>query len=430
MMADMSAPPILGARARRPLVLHITGDYPDGVRPPTTEAVKRLIDRQPALDHVVFSLMRHADPRREYLIVCPDPAPNQKLFAYGHFGLPLGVGLHRSFSAVARRIDAALSSHGLWPDLVHSHRLTFDGIAGDLLARQYRIPHIVSVRGEVESKVLAAKPHYRPLIRRIASEAARVLYVSAWFRPRLERLAPTVAGTGRLFPNIVANVRDRIVPAPAGNRFITAARLDAWRMKGIDRLIRAMAEAGDRLGDMKLDVYGTGRPKSVAAVERLIRAQGLADRVILKGTVSNADFLARLPSYRALALPSRNETFGMVYTEALFAGVPILYGRNSGIDGFLDGLHLGVAVEPTSVRSISDGLVDLAVRCDILRETIAEAAPELHRRFAPEPHLLRYEADVRELTASRVAAPPGAPRLPDASGSALIEGKDGASDGT
>lgn len=404
MMSDISAPNTFGGSQRRPLVLHITGDYPDPVREPTTEAVKRLIDRQPAFDHVIFSLMRHADPRRTYLVACPDPAPNQRLFALGHFGLPLGVGLHRAFSSVAAQIDLALERAGLAPDIVHSHRLTFDGIAGDIIARRRGIPHIVSVRGEVESKVLTAKPDYRPLIRRIASEAARVLYISAWFRPRLERLAPRVAETGRLFPNIVANVRPVIEPEPAGTRIVTAARLDAWRMKGIDRLIRAMARAGSRLGDAGLDIYGTGRPESRAALERLIRRHGLAHRVTLAGTIPNAEFLARLPSYAALALPSRNETFGMVYTEALFAGVPILHGRDSGIDGFLDGLDVGVAVRPGHIGEIADGLVRLVEDSESFRRQIAAAAPELHHRFAPGPHLMAYERDVIALTGARRAA--------------------------
>ena len=46
--------------------------------------------------------------------------------------------------------------------------------------------------------------------------------------------------------------------------------------------------------------------------------------------------LETLNGYTALVLPTLRETFGMVYIEALFAGVPILYSQDRGVDGFFD----------------------------------------------------------------------------------------------
>lgn len=379
------------------MLLHITGDYPDPEREATTEAVKRLIDRLTSFDHVIFSLSRFADPRRTYMIECPPPAGNQRLFAFGHFGLPLGIGLRSAFTSVARHIEAVLDECGIEPDLIHSHRLTFDGIAGNIISRRRRLPHIVSVRGEVESKVVRAKPNYRVLVQRIASEADVVLYVSAWFRPTLERIAPLAIETGRTFPNIIANVSPAIAPRPAVDRFVTAARLDAWRVKGIDQLIRALARARPRLGTTGLDIYGTGSARSIEFLQRMVDRHGLGDLIEFKGRVTNAEFLERLPHYLGMVLPSSNETFGMVYTEALFAGVPILYGRGSGIDGFLDGLDVGVAVDPSDVGDITAGLVSLAQNRERLRDAIAAAGADLASRFDPDRHIAAYEADVRRL---------------------------------
>jgi glycosyltransferase involved in cell wall biosynthesis len=386
---------------RRPVMLHITGDYPDPVREPTTEAVRRLIDSLPAFDHVTFSLKRFADPRKVYMIECARPAPNQRLFAFGHFGLPFGAGLRAMFKGVAAHIDHTLQQHDLHPDIIHSHRLTFDGIAGHVLSRRRRLPHIVSVRGEVESKVIRAKPTYRPLVRRIANEADLVLYVSAWFRPALEQLAPRSAAKGRLFPNIVANVGCTIGALPMVDRFVTAARLDAYRQKGIDRLIRGIARARPVMGDIGLDIYGTGSAANVAQLQRLIDGHGLGRVVELKGRVPNDVFLGRLPSYIGLALPSRNETFGMVYTEALFAGIPILYARESGIDGFVDGIDAGTAVRPDNIADITAALIHLARYRDDYRAEIRASQAELERRFAPHAHLAQYADDVVRLVASR-----------------------------
>lgn len=380
---------------RRPVVLHITGDYPDGVREPTTEAIKRLIDGAPGCDHVIFSLKRLADPRRTYLTECDAPA-GQRLFAYGHFGLPLGIGLFASFSRVAARIAKVLAEEGISPDIVHSHRLTFDGLAGWLLSRRLDIPHFVSVRGEVESKVFRFKPAYRPLIRRIVRDAAKVYYVSAWFAPHLERAVGDLSGKARALPNIIHNARAHIWPRSPRPAFIIGAQLDVYRRKGVDRLIEAFARAGRRLEGITLDIYGTGSERSLAAVKALIARHGLQKRVRLMGKVGHDEFLAALPDYLALAMPARNETFGMVYTEALFSGVPILYGRETGIDGHLDGLDVGVGVDPDDLGQISDALVALVSENTEYRARIAASAGEMYARFDPAGVLALYRADIAE----------------------------------
>ena len=390
------------ATERRPLLLHITADYPDPVRPDrpqATLAIKRLIDGLTEFDHVIFSLKRFADPRKTYMVECPPPAANQRLFAFGHFGLPWGIGLRAAFTGAARHIESILEAERLAPDLIHSHKLAYDGIAGNLISRRRKLPHIVSVRGEADSKVIRVKPNYHPLLARIASEADVVLYVSAWIRPTIERIAPLAIETGRPFPNIVANVRARITPQPPIARFVVACRLDTWRQKGLDRLIRAMARVRSELGPVGLDIYGAGSPEATAYLKQLVARHGLSNLVEFKGRVPNEEFLARLPRYLALVLPARNETFGMVYTEALFAGVPILYGRNNGIDGFLDGLMVGVGVSPNSIAEIAAALVALSANRDAFRAGVAAAGPELDRRFNPAQHLATYQADVLRLVA-------------------------------
>lgn len=381
--------------SRRPLVLHITGDYPDPSRFPTTLAVKRLIDSLVDCDHVVFSLTRTPRPTERAVAEHP-AAANQRLVSYHHIGLPFGVGLFASFWAVARRIEAFLAANGLEPDAVHSHRLTFDGIAGWLIAQRRCIPHAISVRGEVESKVLRFKPTYRPLIRRILNDAHRIYYVSAWFRPELERLGGDLSPKSALLPNIVANTCRSITPARPRPVIIAAAALDILEKKGLDRLVAAFARAAPRLGDVRLEIVGTGRPDSIERMRDIVQKSGVADRITLRGAVPNAQFLSELPQALALALPSRNETFGMVYTEALFAGVPILYSRLTGIDGHLDGLDVGVGVSSEDIAEIADGLVRLVRDNAHYRAAIATAAPELYRRFNQETQVAAYMRDLAD----------------------------------
>ena len=152
---------------------------------------------------------------------------------------------------------------------------------------------------------------------------------------------------------------------------------------------RLMAAGCDEVG--LSDTTGYADPR---AVKEMIRQQGLDDAVRLLGRLDNAAVTEALPRYLGLALPSFNETFGMVYLEALFAGIPILYGRGTGIDGYLEGLDVGAAAEPGNVPEIAAALEDILDRNADLRRTIAAAAGEMHDRFDRNAILARYNADI------------------------------------
>lgn len=402
--ADRGDPAAGGVSRRgmpaRPLVLHITADYPDPVREPTTRAVKALITGLAGLDHVVVSLKREHDPRRFYTVDC-GMRDGHRLFAHGYPGLPFGVGLFASLFRVARVTRRLMREAGLRPDAVFAHRLSFDGIAGWLLARHYRVPLMVSIRGEVETKIFRYKPTYRPLLARIARDAARIYAVSAWFTPALARMTGIEAGKARPLPNVVANTSARIEPRPATRGLVTILNLSIWRKKGLDRLLAALARLTPTHPRLTLDIIGTGSAAAEAAITALIARHGLSGRARLVGGLDNATLLARLPDYLAMALPSHNETFGMVYTEALFAGVPILHGRGTGIDGHLDGLAVGVAVATGSIDDIARGLRALVDDNDAYRAAIAAAAGELAGRFDPRRLHAMVEADIRAAIAAR-----------------------------
>jgi exopolysaccharide biosynthesis WecB/TagA/CpsF family protein len=402
---DTAFRPVIGhdesasvSKTVRPLLLHISSDYTDGLgekgeagrvvasrqRRPTL-AINNLVEGAEDFDHVVFSLRRTSSPLALYLKDIGAPQqPNVRVFVYAHYGLPLGVGLFHSFWLVARTVRRMLREHGLRPDAVHAHRLTFDGIAGWLLSRWLDIPLFISIRGEVESKVFKYKPTYRPLMRRIVERATMVFLVSAWFGPVLEKYTRGERSRTELLPNVVA---EALLPAGKnrpGHALLTVVNLDIWEKKGLGQLLPAFAEARRSVPSLRLDIIGTGTATSVATVRRLIDGLGISDQVDLIGALPNDVVRERMSESMALVLPSHNETFGMVYLEALFAGVPILYSKDTGIDGFLDGLDVGVAVDPDKIDEIACALAALAKNNEYYRANVVANTDELSNRFGRE----------------------------------------------
>jgi len=51
-------------------------------------------------------------------------------------------------------------------------------------------------------------------------------------------------------------------------------------------------------------------------------------------------------------MPSRNETFGLVYGEAMSQGLPIIYTKGQGIDGYFKDGTVGYSVNPKDINDI------------------------------------------------------------------------------
>lgn len=375
-------------------ILHLAVEYNDPTRPRTTTAVEWFVEAlaERGVSNVVASMVRTPDPRAVFLRDLGVEGP-ARVFAQRFFGLPLGVGLAPSMRRAAQRIADAMEAADLVPDAVHSHKLTFEGLAGAFLARRWGVPHVVSLRGEVETKVFRRKPTYRPLLRRIAGEAARVYHVSPWFRDEFHRHVPPLP-TERPLPNIVRNVSPSIAPRPPGDAFVSIMNLDIADKKGLPTLLDGLARASVEAPHLRLDVIGGGTEAAMAAArERAVRA-GVGERARLLGQLPNDEVIARLPEYRALLLPSLNETFGMVYVEALFAGLPVLHTLGTGIDGWLDGLDVSIGVPPRDAEATGAAIGRLDREAGDFRARIAEAAPELFRRFDPDAHVEAYLADL------------------------------------
>src|SRR6187200_548955 len=125
----------------RPVILHLSADYPDSFRNRTTPAVRNLIAATPSFEHVVVSLKRHPNPWRTYLRKDPQ-VDVARVYAFSYWGLPLGIGHFASMLLAARRIQSLLAKEQITPQVIHAHKLCFEGIVAWLLARRLALPFV------------------------------------------------------------------------------------------------------------------------------------------------------------------------------------------------------------------------------------------------------------------------------------------------
>ena len=245
------------------------------------------------------------------------------------------------------------------------------------------VPHSASLRADHPAQtkrlrlvILLHMPlgGQSPQLRRsegeVLSAAAAVVTTSFWSRLRLLDLYALDA--------------DRVWAAPPGvdTAPLAPGSEDCGRLlcvaavtpgKGHDVLVGALAAVRDRpwncvcVGALDRD------PGFVDDVRRRARATGIADRLEFTGPLTGPKLRARYAAADLLVLASRGETYGMVVTEALARGTPVLTSAVEGLPEALgrapDGGLPGLLVEPD----------DPAAFAGALRRWLTE--PELRHRL-------------------------------------------------
>ena len=357
-----------GAKA---VILHLAADYPNANRRETTLAVRNFVQANHAVDHVVVALTRTADPRRQNLLDS-DGAGDGRVSSMRYWGLPKGLLLQLSMMIVAGRVRRLLAQRHLTIDLIHAHKLCYEGIAGYYLSRRLGVPLVCSVRGDSERLTLKFLPHYLPLYRRIAQYSQRLYYVSAWIRPVIERRLGAAHGRGALLPNFCDGTSLAPVELPDADRLVTILHLDVYAKKGLDRLLAAFAQLAQRHPDVTLDIIGRGTPASIRQIEALIDAAGVRGRARLLGPLPRAELLAKL-----LLAPGGEEAEHQAFAQ-------IEAGRKLATRDSFFRAHLeSVAAEIYEARA--KRVTDPAA----VKEARKEAIRALERAIAIDRHLQR-----------------------------------------
>lgn len=264
------------------------------------------------------------------------------------------------------------------------------------------VPFVVSLRGSdvpgydpYNPKIEALHRLMLPLNRGVWKRAARVVALSS----SLRRLAKAKLPQKRIevIPNGVES--DLFYPCKDDgddhdrHRFITVSRL--VNRKGIDLVLRALAELRD--DSIELLIVGTGNYER--ALKRQVSKLGLEKTVRFHGYCPREELPDLYNRASAFILPSRTESFGMVFAEAMACGLPVI-GTNTGgiVDLVAD--DCGILVDSDDVEQIKRAIIRIK-RSEALRRSMGECGHErVKTHFTWEAVTERYEAIYVDVTAA------------------------------
>jgi L-malate glycosyltransferase len=75
-------------------------------------------------------------------------------------------------------------------------------------------------------------------------------------------------------------------------------------------------------------------------------------------------------------MPSFNETFGLVYIEAMSQGLPVIYSKGQGIDGYFNEGKVGFSVNPGNISDIATRIENILENYDEMNKNAITAVKE------------------------------------------------------
>lgn len=262
---------------------------------------------------------------------------------------------HRWVRAGWKLFEHYVRDHGT-PDIIHAHSMNHAGILAQQIHEKTGIPFVLTEHSSTYARKLIRNWQRSAMLQSAQQCSARIA-VSKDFCRLLEteyggldwQYIPNSLSPAFIRPVDLANK-----PKNADFTFCSVAHLNY--NKGFDILLPAFAEALKTHPDLKLKIGGTGLIAS--QLHNLAAELGLENSVEFLGGLQNDQVLDLMFRSDAFVLASRNETFGVVFIEALSQGLPVAATRCGGPQTIINENN-GILVPVGDVQALAGALVSL-----------------------------------------------------------------------
>jgi glycosyltransferase involved in cell wall biosynthesis len=253
-------------------------------------------------------------------------------------------------------------------EVIDAHFAFPDGVAAVLLARIFRCPVVITLRGSIVR--LSGYHLHRPQLRWALSRAERVIAVADYLRQVAVGIG-VPAERIRVIPNGVDLMSFAPAERPQARTMcglpedrtivLTVGAVYSW--KGQHCVIEALPFLQSRYPDILYVMVGASRveePSYVPSLKRRVGELGLEGHVRFVGSRPHAELAQWYNAADLFVLPTRSEGCPNVLLESLACGVPVVATEVGGV--------------PEIIRHGRDGLLhpygDLAALRDALQSAL------------------------------------------------------------
>ena len=177
-----------------------------------------------------------------------------------------------------------------------------------------------------------------------------------------------------------------VAPAPPrGPTVLSVARM--YPRKRLEDLLRAAALLRDRIPPVRVRIVGEG-PESVR-LHALHATLGLGETVTFLGDIPRQALAVEYVRADCFCLPTVQEGFGIVFAEAMAAGLAVVACRAAAVPELVEDRRTGLLVNPRSPEELAMALETLLMN-DGLRADLGRAGAARVASFDLEPVARRF----------------------------------------
>jgi len=248
-------------------------------------------------------------------------------------------------------------------DLLHSHNLFNGGYVAYKIKQKYGLPYVVSIRN-TDINTFLKIPLFDRIANRIIQEAAGIhflsipykkefiqKYVEADYKKNIDKKSIVIRNGLENYWLLNKNEKVKSLNNQNRIKILIVGKID--KNKNIYTTIEAAKLLEQKGYNIELTVVGQVLDKRV--FEEI-------QKISFTNILSYQKKEELIKIYREndiFVMPSFYESFGRVYAEAMTQGLPVIYSKGQGFDGFFEDGDIGYSVPSKDVDYIAKSIIKI-----------------------------------------------------------------------
>jgi len=274
-------------------------------------------------------------------------------------------------------------------DIVDGNYADYGAVVAYLVSKIHKIKYIVTCHGsdivEVEDTVFRVLPEgQRQVVNNALENAACIIAPSHSLANEIKKYCSEKKIT------IVHNAIDLNQFKPSTKTIFNRKTVLSVGLlvegKGYEYLLKAIKKILEKSKDVDFLIIGEGLEET--KLRRLAEELKISGNVIFRGFVPNEELSKYYSSSVFFALATLREGFGIVFTEAMACGVPVVSTNVAAVPEVVG--DAGILVEPKNPDQLAEAMLKLLTDED-LRQELSKKALEQSKKFSIEKRIDKIE---------------------------------------
>ena len=317
--------------------------------------------------------------------------PRYLLFPGKSFSSIEGFFIYVSVRSLIKKLIKTNKSN----TVLHSHTILPDGLAGVLIKRKFKIPHICTIHGSDINKYPFKNKLSMFLTKYALGNCDRIITVSRKLKEKtlsilneLNDISVIYNGANhKVFKPISRTFLEQKFKIEKNNNKIIMFVGNLKTVKGCEYLIIAFSELLKVCNRDDIMLYFIGDGDKKRDLVKMTKSLGVDKKVFFLGSKPHDQIPLWLNISDIFVLPSISEGFPTIIPEAMMCGVPVIASDVGGISEIITTNKTGFLTKPGNIEEIVS-CIKLLLDNENIRQQIIETAKNESKRYTWENNAL------------------------------------------